>query len=708
MNLSYICNKATNAANCANMKSSFTRIPTTICLILFCLQNSIAREIEIDRTRKLLQETLQNHTTDNQHKMEIYVDLYDLSDDAASKRTYIKESLNLAIQLKNEMYIFETLDILCQSYKDVPDSLRHYQQMGEKYLSGPYKNFYMAWLKAYPSVCKMDEAEKADEANEEITRYKNHKVNLSDKSQEVQWEMILCSAMECVSYFSPAVTNAKDRITHLKNIAQLVNGLPFEARYRFNWYYLTRIEYIYRTEGLSDEAVETLEQLEQFYDNQFELPFHKRRAYIRTRNREELRMGVYSEMLYLVDAIGRKKADEIYLRMKEYYKDKTSEESKKDFLSNAFHYYFYTKQYNFAMQTVDELLERTDSTDINKRTELLARKINLVTQWKQHYKEGFDAFWEYNDLMENSHVEETNKQLAEMRSLFEVDKLTLEQAELQTRYHRIALVILISLLLGFIIWSLYQYRLTKRLKATKQALIHSNKKVAEESERAKASDRMKTEFLQSMCHEIRTPLNAICGFSSLLLNEDLDREEKKDFPAIIEENSSQLTELFEDILQVSDLSSSLELFPMKETDIIPVCIGLIDAFKVRTNNPCITYIFESALDKCIIKTNSKYLERVLVHLLNNATKFTTGGSIHMSLAYAEGKVRITVTDTGIGIPADKSEYIFDRFTKLDEFKPGTGLGLYSCRLIVTRLDGYIYLDTSYTGGARFCVDLPCD
>ncbi len=80
----------------------------------------------------------------------------------------------------------------------------------------------------------------------------------------------------------------------------------------------------------------------------------------------------------------------------------------------------------------------------------------------------------------------------------------------------------------------------------------------------------------------------------------------------------------------------------------------------------------------------------------------------MSLSHAGGKVHIAVSDTGIGVPADKAEYIFDRFTKLDEFTPGTGLGLYSCRLIVTRLGGSIYLDTSYQDGARFCIDLPVE
>ena len=693
------------------MINYWIKIVTTCWFILFCMQVYAAQEVDVDQTRKHLLETLQDNSINKQQRMELYVDLYDLSDDVTSKRTYINESLQLAIQLKDQTYIFETLDILCRSYKDDPDSLHYYQRIGEQCLEGPYKDFYMAWLKAFPSVCKMDEAEKPDEANEEISRYKRHKVNLSDKSQEVQWEMILCSAMECISYFSPSVANSEDRIVHLKNIHQLVSGLPFEVSYKFDWYYLTRIEFIYRAEGKAEEAakaVEALEQTEQLYDNQFELPFYKRRAYIRTRSREALRMGVYSELLYFGDIIGRKRADDIYSRMEEYYQSKTPEENKEWLLPSAFRYYFYTAQYDLAMQTIDELLEETDSADTNRRTELLAKKINLVTQWKQHYKEGFDAFWEYTNLMEDNHVEETNKQLAEMRSLFEVDKLKIEQAELQARYHRIALAVLIVLLLIFLIWSLYQYVLTKRLKATKQALILSNEKVAEESERAKASDRMKTEFLQSMCHEIRTPLNAICGFSTLLLNEDLAQEDKKDFPVIIEKNSNQLTELFEDILQVSDLSSSLELFPMEQVDILPICAGLLDICQGRTRKPEITWLFESETDECLVKTNAQYLQRVVEHLLGNAAKFTTAGTIRMSLVRTEGKARIMVSDTGIGVPVDKAEYIFDRFTKLDEFVPGTGLGLYSCRLIVTRLGGSIYLDTSYQDGACFCIDLPAE
>ena len=124
------------------------KIITTLWFIFFCLQVSVAQEIDVNQTRKHLLQTLQDNSVDKQQRMELYIDLYDLSDDVTSKRTYINESLQLAIQLKNQIYIFETLDILCRSYKDEPDSLRYYQQIGEECLEGAYKDFYMAWLKA--------------------------------------------------------------------------------------------------------------------------------------------------------------------------------------------------------------------------------------------------------------------------------------------------------------------------------------------------------------------------------------------------------------------------------------------------------------------------------------------------------------------------------------------------------------------------------
>ena len=118
------------------MKYYLIRSIATAWLILLCLQSGDAREINVDQTKKDLLETLQNGAVDKRRQMELYVDLYDLSDDETGKLAYIKKALELAVRQKDQTYIFETLDILCRDYKDDADSLRYYWRMGEEHLKG--------------------------------------------------------------------------------------------------------------------------------------------------------------------------------------------------------------------------------------------------------------------------------------------------------------------------------------------------------------------------------------------------------------------------------------------------------------------------------------------------------------------------------------------------------------------------------------------
>ena len=113
-------------------------------------------------------------------------------------------------------------------------------------------------------------------------------------------------------------------------------------------------------------------------------------------------------------------------------------------------------------------------------------------------------------------------------------------------------------------------------------------------------------------------------------------------------------------------------------------------------------------DGMTAQTNAFYLSRVIGNLLSNSAKFTESGTITLTcnIDKEKGQLVISVTDTGIGIPADKQEWVFERFTKVDDFKPGTGLGLYICRIIIQRLGGQIRIDTGYTSGCKMVVTLP--
>ena len=125
-------------------------------------------------------------------------------------------------------------------------------------------------------------------------------------------------------------------------------------------------------------------------------------------------------------------------------------------------------------------------------------------------------------------------------------------------------------------------------------------------------------------------------------------------------------------------------------------------------NPGVAFTIEAPENPGTVRTHAKYFSFVVRALLDNARKFTREGSVTLryEIDPRHNQLRVTVTDTGCGIPPEKHGYVFERFTKLDTFSQGNGLGLYLCRLIVTHLHGEIYIDSGYTGGTRIVAILP--
>mgnify|MGYP002801514307 FL=1 len=223
--------------------------------------------------------------------------------------------------------------------------------------------------------------------------------------------------------------------------------------------------------------------------------------------------------------------------------------------------------------------------------------------------------------------------------------------------------------------------------------------------KAQESEKMKQAFINSICHEIRTPLNSIVGFSDLIMNEDIDEETRREFPAEIQKSTQLLTGLVNSMLEVANLDVSEDKLPCEPTDIRNICIQEIEKISPKLG---IKYQLDIAEDTLLITTNAAYLTMVIEHLLNNANKFTEKGFITLGykVNHSNDQICISVADSGCGIPKEKQEEVFNRFSKLDTFVPGNGLGLYLCRLIVKRLDGEIKIDPDYTEGTRVIVNLP--
>ena len=221
---------------------------------------------------------------------------------------------------------------------------------------------------------------------------------------------------------------------------------------------------------------------------------------------------------------------------------------------------------------------------------------------------------------------------------------------------------------------------------------------------------MKTLFVQNMSHEIRTPMNAIIGFAQLLgLPDGVNTEEEKaEYLSYVMNNSHLLSMLIGDILSLSDMENGNYKLNIAPCNLNEMCRLAVRSVEHRAQ-PGVEMIFTTRLpEKARVLTDGMRVQQLLINYLTNACKHTMEGSIrlHCSLDENPGQVTFSVTDTGTGVPPEQAENIFHRFVKLNAHAQGTGLGLHICSLIAKGLEGTVYLDTTYTGGARFVFTIP--
>ena len=265
-------------------------------------------------------------------------------------------------------------------------------------------------------------------------------------------------------------------------------------------------------------------------------------------------------------------------------------------------------------------------------------------------------------------------------------------------------ILLLVLLLLFVTWLLL------RVQRLKRTLEEREGQLVVARERAEESDMLKSAFLANMSHEIRTPLNAIVGFSSLMQSEELSQEERAEYCDIVENNSEMLLTLLNDILDISSLECGKIRFNYASEEIVQICQHALMT-TAHTRQEGVEGRFECAVDSFMLTTDAHRLSQILINLLTNAGKFTSEGSITLGVEIDKehDEVLFSVTDTGPGIPPDKQEMVFNRFEKLEgNKKKGTGLGLAICRQIAVIIGGRIWVDPTYTGGARFIFAHPLD
>jgi signal transduction histidine kinase/CheY-like chemotaxis protein len=231
---------------------------------------------------------------------------------------------------------------------------------------------------------------------------------------------------------------------------------------------------------------------------------------------------------------------------------------------------------------------------------------------------------------------------------------------------------------------------------------------------AESASKAKTDFLSTISHEIRTPLNAVVGISHFLINED-PKEEQIESLESLQFSAEHLTILINDILDYNKLESGSIEFDFSEVDLKKLSEKMIKTHSALAREKNLELILD--YDKNIhdlILADSTRLYQVLNNLLNNALKFTHQGHVKLRLVKVTEsesfqKIYFEVSDTGIGIPKEKQQLVFDRFTQAGSSTTreygGTGLGLAIIRKILTLFDAEIKLESEEGRGTSFSFEL---
>lgn len=352
------------------------------------------------------------------------------------------------------------------------------------------------------------------------------------------------------------------------------------------------------------------------------------------------------------------------------------------------------RKHTLALQYYDNIL-----TDIRQKMQSIIYlqiayiKANLLIEM-DHKKEAARLYEEISMITDSVIAPSYAHRINNLRASYEENRMKVEN---KAEFNRIFLG---GIVIGIIVLGVMIYLVIH--------IVKQNKKIAEskirmEQSRLNAENAMQSKslFLSNMSHEIRTPLSALSGFSSLLTEQALDEETRRQCGDIIQQNSDLLLKLINDVIDLSNLEIGNMKFNFNYYDAIAICNNVIDTVnKVKQTQAELR--FNTSLPSLKLYTDDSRLQQLLINLLINATKFTPQGNITLEVQQeSEDFALFSVTDTGCGIPLEKQSSIFNRFEKLNEGAQGTGLGLSICQLIIERIGGKIWIDPNYTTGCRF-------
>lgn len=679
-------------------------------LLIYLLAFSLATEGNT-AVKDSLSEALPSASSPLQ-KLEIMTNLMDLSRQEEQVE-YAKQLYWLALEEDEDYYKEAALTEILRFYvnTDAKDSAKVYLAEAERELKGKARDFLVTYMKTIMDV-RVVYYTKGEDRMKLIEKYKLRLETEKDMPVLDKISNYYLLGMANSNRVDPKNQDAiyKEVCYYMNNLIELSDNIPLRYSYLFRLNTLNILSLMEATPENRVKASLRYLNMQKEYADTKEM---KKRPYTSKRHL----LNAYSTLATAAETVGKDMATHYF----NYFIDLNRKYPEDAAFSAEYDRYFTSLNYYKSIRDFQKAADYNDSViyyfrhgdfqfDLTENIVLtLKDKIDCLDSLHR-YKDAYEAYKEYSVLLDSARTRSMEKKVEDLEIKKHVDELVVEKKalEIDLQKSRSQLYLFLALLILSICFGIFIFFRLGKIKSLYKELQESNRLVIIASEKAQESERMKNAFIKNMCHEVRTPLNAINGFAELITSDGISPEEKKEFSKIIYTNCHNITSMMNDVQVIAQLDSSNEVLPLEPVHIGLLCHHEMNKLKKLQQKPDIHYQVEGDKSNDLIYSDPNHFGIIISHLLSNANKFTNQGSITLSYRpEEEGRIMcICVTDTGCGIPADKSEWIFERFTKNDDFIPGSGLGLYLCRLITQRLNGSLKLDTCYTGGARFILRLP--
>ena len=679
-------------------------------LLIYLLAFSLATEGNT-AVKDSLSEALPSASSPLQ-KLEIMTNLMDLSRQEEQVE-YAKQLYWLALEEDEDYYKEAALTEILRFYvnTDAKDSAKVYLAEAERELKGKARDFLVTYMKTIMDV-RVVYYTKGEDRMKLIEKYKLRLETEKDMPVLDKISNYYLLGMANSNRVDPKNQDAiyKEVCYYMNNLIELSDNIPLRYSYLFRLNTLNILSLMEATPENQVKASLRYLNMQKEYADTKEM---KKRPYTSKRHL----LNAYSTLATAAETVGKDMATyyfNYFIDLNRKYPEDAAFSAEYDRYFTSLNYYKSIRDFQKAADYNDSVIYyfRHGDFQFNLTENIvltLKDKIDCLDSLHR-YKDAYEAYKEYSVLLDSARTRSMENKVEDLEIKKYVDELVVEKKalEIDLQKSRSQLYLFLALLILSICFGIFIFFRLGKIKSLYKELQESNRLVIIASEKAQESERMKNAFIKNMCHEVRTPLNAINGFAELITSDGISPEEKKEFSKIIYTNCHNITSMMNDVLVIAQLDSSNEVLPLEPVHISLLCHHEMNKLKKLQQKPDIHYQVEGDKSNDLIYSDPNHFGIIISHLLNNANKFTNQGSITLSYQpEEEGRIMcICVTDTGCGIPADKSEWIFERFTKNDDFIPGSGLGLYLCRLITQRLNGSLKLDTCYTGGARFILRLP--